>query len=176
MTEELWARYTNSRAPFDGATLNCDSYSTVSLLITHLQTIVARLEQRFGSESIMRLLDWHEHDGYISNAEPFRWDELKALVASTERLQEAFRLGDDHVRFGFAPESYRFYLRFIVYFDLPEPGSDYDLTGSDELIESVYASLNGEANILRISKPTSNYFAPTILTNGISFAHRLVGG
>jgi hypothetical protein len=121
-----------------------------------LVSVVERLFVYRPDADLYRLLDWHEHDGYINAATSCDWEELRSLVTSAERLEARFRLGDTYVREGFFPAERDFYLRFYVpdaydnpfyQHDDPDlvPYGTLDVTGPESLITPIAEAMEAVA-------------------------------
>lgn len=117
MDAEFEQRWRNSRDPFDGLTVTLSDYIPLALFQPALVAVVERLYAYRPNTRLFRLMDWHEHDGIILEAELSSWRELRSLAALKESLAACFRWGDTYVREGFFPAERDYYLRFYV----PDP-------------------------------------------------------
>jgi hypothetical protein len=75
--------------------------------------LVRLLSEHHPKARLFRLLDWHEHDGFIKESVPASWQELRSLLGSEDTLRRA-SAGDTHVRTAFFPEGREFLLRLYV--------------------------------------------------------------
>ena len=150
MDAELEQRWRAGMAPFDGVTLFVAEILRPPALRLALLAVIGRLKVVFPEARLFRLKDWHQHDGYVTRAEPTRWEELESWCATEETLYAA-QAGDTYVRVGVFPEDRTFYFRFYVEehtsfgpqkgLSYHEGDGDFDLTGSPDLVEAVAAAL-----------------------------------
>lgn len=113
MDSDFERRWRNGLPPFDGLTVTLDKYIPLTLLRQGLAVIVQSLHGSSHEDALLRLADWHEHDGFVSETEPASWQELEALLVSEETLKTA-SLGDTYVRRSFFPSGRDWYLRIYV--------------------------------------------------------------
>jgi hypothetical protein len=126
MDADLEARWRLATSPFSGKTVYVDEFIPLADLRAALSIALTELSMRFGGESLLRADDWHEHDGYISEAEPSDWTELKALTTSDEAILRACT-DETYVRRAYFTQSRGFLLRIYV----PSPYDDPHLLHDD---------------------------------------------
>jgi hypothetical protein len=152
---EAWQKVT---APFDGVTVFLPELLWLPAVRLALVAVVDRLEALRPNSTLLRNDDWHDHDGYVSEAAAFSWAALRAYLASEEALQGANR-GDFAVRLGVFPQERDWYLRILVTTDpfgvgcpegLPAPPAEelppfgtWDLTGSESVAATMEQDLRG---------------------------------
>jgi hypothetical protein len=95
------------------------------------------------------LLDWHEHDGYVTSETEADWSELAEALATDDAMVD-WSSDDTFVRRTWYPADFAFVLRWCVTtdpddFGLPGEGfaAVFDLTGSSQLIETVRVVVPG---------------------------------
>ena len=113
MDETLMKAWRSGTAPFNGATARPSDLLPLADLSSVLRLLVATLHQRHGNTALLRLDDWHEHDGYVTSAKPITWQELAATTATPEALYEQ-RPRDGHVRSAVYESTGCFLLRIWV--------------------------------------------------------------
>jgi len=153
MNSALETRLKSYSHPFDGVTVYCPKHIPVSRLHEVLAAISQYLQIVFPLGSVVRLLDWYEHDGYISEASPCAWSDLDNSIASEKTLCNAFHLADSEVRIGFTTTAYDFYLRFYVWAE--EASGDFDLTCSEALARILVSKLARccDAELISVQSP-----------------------
>lgn len=107
------SRWQAGEQPFDGVTVYLEDFVPVTNLRPMLNRVVQILYERSPNARLFRMLDWHEHDGYVKEAVPTTWQELQLLASSDETLLKASEW-DRFVRTVFFPERRDFLLRFYV--------------------------------------------------------------
>lgn len=163
MTSALHTRWINKQPPFDGLTVSLagDELAPLPALRQGLQILVGELERMFGDRPLYAAADWHEHDGYISEAQTTSWDEVRSWLASDDALQAAGR-GDTYVRTAVLPEGAEFYLRFYIpgehANDYPERRGNFDLTCQKEVAQSLAAALESNTALRLTSVPAEQFF------------------
>jgi hypothetical protein len=141
MDKTLQDRWQTNRTPFDGKTVHPPDLLRVEELREHLIPIVSALKVISGDTKLLKLADWHEHDGYVTSPKATAWSEVETWFASNDSLYEA-RSGDTFVRVGIYPESVDWYFRFYV-MDKDEdelyPGiwGDFDLSVREQLFDKI---------------------------------------
>lgn len=162
MTAELQDRWLRGEVPFNGVTLTPAEWLPSPCLAAALEALVAVLASRTASP-LYTLLDWHEHDGFLTHAEPMDWDDLAALVRAPDALIRAFTGGDTWVYRAFFPEEYEFYLRFYLSNeDGPVAGEwsgTFDLTGPPALIAAAREVLTQNGDGAWRTVPAEAYFS-----------------
>src|SRR5262249_12598751 len=77
--------------------------------------------------------DWLEHDGYVSEAQPATWSDLRAAVATEEAFRDASPC-DTYVRRAWLGD-HSFYLRWHYYDDADTPpAGDGDITADPAFV------------------------------------------
>ncbi len=143
MDAEFEHRWRAAQSPFDGLTVTARDYLPLPLLKQALGIVVACLASHRPDAELFRLRDWHEHDGFVSNASSSSWQDLRALIASEAAL--AACMGDTYVREGLFPAERDYYLRLYV----PEPWDNpcpypcgmFDVTCPRSLAEEIIAAI-----------------------------------
>ena len=101
--------------PFDGVTVHAEpedegclaALRLAALAVTHL------LQERFPSDDLLVLDDWHEHDGWVTQSTPLTWAELREQLGSFPSFL-SFRCGDEYVAKAIYPRARQFCLRVYV--------------------------------------------------------------
>jgi hypothetical protein len=157
MNTYLYDAWRTGKKPFAEETLHPMNDLPLNELSHLLSIIGTSLHQEYENDSLLRLSDWHEHDGYITQSQPVEWVLLHSLVASSNSL---FQNGhqDEYVRWGFYEPQGTFYLRIWIPDEQANPSEAYgsfDLSGSTSLIQKMINVLALEN--LRISN-AKRYF------------------
>lgn len=152
--ERRWRR---GEAPFDGVTLAPEAWVPLPLLSRMVSSVVGTLRREHPGP-LHTLLDWHEHDGWLTAATPVTWGELAAAIERPEAWTHTFAGGDTWVYRAYFPEDRSFYVRFYASNeDGPAAGEwsgTFDLTGPSELVESVLNRLRQDEDVpLRVFPP-----------------------
>src|SRR5438128_8993748 len=113
MDQEFERRWRAGLPPFDGVTLYHDDVVLLSLLRPVLTQVVETLLARRNTDEVLKVNDWHEHDGFITIPEPASWGELQAILESEQALR-ASSTRDTYVSTGYFPPDRRFYLRIYI--------------------------------------------------------------
>jgi hypothetical protein len=132
-----------SRAPFAHETLHCIDELPLYELSRLLALLVSSLKEQYGAIPLLHVVDWHEHDGYITQNQTVDWAFLHALVLSPEALFTKVPR-DEYVRLGFYDPQGTFYLRLFVadgQESLIASCGEFDLSGSRTLIQSTQTLL-----------------------------------
>jgi hypothetical protein len=147
MDHELEARWRSGRAPFDQAILRCEMIP-LSVLQPTVQALVPVL--MLPELRLYAFDDWHEHDGYVTQASAVAWSNLDEIVATEASLFDA-RHRDTYVRRAFYPESAEWLFRLCVL----EPNEDeqypgiwgtFDLSGTSSLCAGALSAIGGESS------------------------------
>ena len=125
MDSEFDRRWRATEAPFDGVTVALKGFTPLTDLRKVLVVMVDVLHAHHPDVPLLGLRDWHEHDGFLTEAHPSSWGELRSLLASEAALRGA-SAGDTYVRTAFFPEGRDFLLRLYVPDDYDNPFHDYD--------------------------------------------------
>jgi hypothetical protein len=135
MDDEFNQRWQRAESPFDGVTLFLADYVPLAALRTALTAVVTALHARYPHSRMFQLHDWHEHDGFVLEATPTTWDEIRAALASDGALERTCT-DDSYVRTAWFPEERDFLLRFHVR-DLDDPSpvhhGIFDVTAREPL-------------------------------------------
>jgi len=86
MDGEFVRRLRSRRTPFDGVTVTTEEMLLLSELQKPLISVARIQHSHWRASSLHKLVDWHEHDGYETNAEPSSWKELFAFLVSKQTL------------------------------------------------------------------------------------------
>gem|GEM_PF-6111615 len=152
-TEQLWRR---RAAPFDDLTLWTAHLPTATLR-TAIATIIGVLDGLVDNPRLQTAEDWHEHDGYLSDAEDVPWSALLAAFASDDALRDASP-EDDGVRRAWRAEDGTFYLRWWYSEDETPSGGDTDFSASREIVDVVARQLAQLGIDVEIG-PAAEFFA-----------------
>ncbi len=146
MDDALNTRWQAGDTPFDGSILLSEE-CTVDELQPTVASVVAVLRREHPDAELLTLLDWHEHDGYVTSAEPVAWHEVVEATTTPERLT-AWSSDDTFVRRLVYPRDFSFVLRWCIStdpddFGLPpgRPAGQCDVAGSDGLVKLVAAEV-----------------------------------
>lgn len=164
MTRELYERWINSYPPFDGLTLSLASEDQTSLstLREALRLIIEQLQQaRAEYGPLYTAADWHEHDGYISEARLATWEETLSWLKSDYALYAA-RQVDSYVRTAIMPSNVEFYLRFYIPDDsdneYPEQRGNFDLTSEPEAARMMVTTVEMATGLFLRCEPAKQFF------------------
>jgi hypothetical protein len=136
-TEQLWRRHA---PPFADLTLWTAHLPTATLR-TAITTIVGLLDGLVDNPRLHAAEDWHEHDGYLSDADEVPWSALLAACASDGALRAASP-EDDGVRRAWRAGDGSFYLRWCLDDDEPPSGGEADFSASREIVDVVARQLD----------------------------------
>ncbi len=160
MDEKLQHAWHTADQPFAGNTLHLADLVPLDRLSLLLSAVVSALRRTHETASLLRLADWHEHDGYVTSAHSITWQELEVIASSAAALYEQ-RPGDDFVRLGFYETTGAFFLRVWVLDEdddrdsYPGKWGNLDLSASEALLQIVAASVPSEKLLL---SPAKKYF------------------
>jgi hypothetical protein len=163
MTPELYERWTLRQHPFDGLAVSPAGEDLVPLstLCPALRYLVERLQSMYGDRMLSTAPDWHEHDGYVSEARPSTWEEVCSWLTSEDTLHLASQ-ADTYVRTAIIPEGAEFYLRIYIPdesdHDYPEPRGTFDLTCSEEVARSLAAAVESCMGLRLTCEPAKQFF------------------
>jgi hypothetical protein len=142
MDGALLTRWKAGITPFDDRVVISEEL-TVGDLLPLLAAVVSALWHAHHDAELCTLLDWHEHDGYVTSAEPASWDQVVAAVATVSDLI-AWSSDDTFVRRLVYAADFSFVLRWCVSsepddFGLPpgQPAGQFDVTGSATVVDLV---------------------------------------
>lgn len=113
MTGQLQTAWQNAAQPFHHETVYGEDEVPLGQLQPFLKSLVRHLEVYYADSPLLCFEDWHQHDGYIVEAEKTSLATLNAHVESPDALLE-WRHGDDDVYRAVYPESMDFLLRIYV--------------------------------------------------------------
>lgn len=152
MDAQLEQRWKDGKPPFDGSCLRLTDHVSLPTLRPLLRIIVDALQQRMMHRRLLRFDDWHEHDGYVTEALPTDWAALDQILMNDESLHHS-RHGDAYVRWAFYPDDLTFLLRYDVLDpdeepELSEPMGDCDLCADAKTIGEIRAKAERFANCL----------------------------
>jgi hypothetical protein len=159
MESQLHQRWQEGKAPFDGVTLSPASPLPLPVLRQFLLAIIEFLEDETPEPPLYKDLDWHEHDGYVTEADRTSWADFKSWCASEEILY-AHRSGDDYVHVGVFPKGRDWYLRFDINDEMEEGErvGDFDFTGPPGLVAKVQAAVERAGLAGLGCEPAKGYF------------------
>lgn len=154
MDAQLEQRWKDGKPPFDGSCLRLADHVPLPTLRSLLRAIVYELQQRLNHRPLLKFDDWHEHDGYITEAQPADWAALDRVLLNDESLKHS-RHGDAYVRRAFYPDDLTFLLRYDVLDpdeepELSEPMGDCDLCVDADTIGRIRAKAERLANCLEV--------------------------
>ncbi|MGI4791661.1 MAG: hypothetical protein ACRYFS_22795 [Janthinobacterium lividum] len=167
MDSEFDTRWRMAGKPFDGVTVSLSDFAPLSDLRQMLIPVVEVLHAHEPEVRLFSLKDWHEHDGFVKEASPTTWQQLRALLVSENALKGA-STGDTYVRTGFFPERRDFLLRIYVpdIYDNPFHAHDdpnlshcgiFDLTAQEPLALRVQEAAQ-EAGAIVSVMPAREFF------------------
>lgn len=124
MTPELTERWKSAKAPFNGITVaTCDEPGP-DILQEMLHFCMEALSPKY--QTILLNHDWHEHDGFVNDAELFDWKHFSQITESIESLI-ASRNNEPEVRIAIFPASFEWLLRYNLDDD-DEMWCDFDFS------------------------------------------------
>jgi hypothetical protein len=127
--------------------------------------VVGDLYASYPEANLLMIADWHEHDGWLTEAQPATWQDLSGLVESDESLALACT-DETLVSLGFFPEQRNFYLRIYVLAaeDNQKLGSApfrygrFDLTTSESLATLLSEQVPELTGVELASHPAKAFF------------------
>ena len=81
--DPLWK---TGKPPFGGQCIRVTDHVPLPILRSVLGAIVETLPQHIEDTSLFRFDDWHEHDGFVTEARPTDWAALKEVLANDQNL------------------------------------------------------------------------------------------
>ncbi|AIE85655.1 hypothetical protein [Fimbriimonas ginsengisoli] len=164
MDLEFARRWQNGLPPFDGLTVSTADYIPISVLRHALIGATELLYEQRPEASLFKLHDWHWHDEYLSEPQPYSWADLGSALLYDSALIAASP-ADDLVFLGVFPEQRDWYLRLYVPQVDDLPGYEYltrhgrfDITGPSSLVHPIARDAQRNGLTLTIS-PASDFFA-----------------
>ncbi len=159
MDAQLEQRWKDGKPPFDGSCLRLTGHVPLPTLRSLLRTIVDILRQRMKHRRLLRIDDWHEHDGYVTKALPTDWAALDQVLMNEQSLHHS-RHGDSYVRWAFYPDDLTFLLRYDVLDpdeepELSEPMGDCDLCADANTIGEICGKADRLGNCLNCLEEVS---------------------
>jgi hypothetical protein len=129
MPPELNVRLERSLRPFDGDCVHNEDDLSLPQLRTILVAAIGELQKC--SPLVSSFHDWHEHDGFIVDAQPDEWSRIFEAVETDRKLYDS-RDDDFGVRIAFYPPNFEWLLRYNVdsedETDYRTATCDFDLT------------------------------------------------
>jgi hypothetical protein len=166
ITEPLWRE---TRSPFDGLTLVTPMLSSRELLVA-TASVVRLLHRACPGVTLTTAQDWHEHDGFVTEAAAASWDQLEEAVHSEDALMSWTPL-DPFVRRAWLGRD-SFYLRWHYFDGYERPfhpaapaGGDLDLTGAAPLVRRAQKRLRA-AGIESETEAAKTFFARRLYAQG----------
>ena len=161
MDAQLEQRWKTGKPPFDGQCIRLNDHVPLPILRSILLTIVETLQQRTKDGSLFRFDDWHEHDGYVTEALSIDWATLEQVLANDQKLHHS-RHDDAYVRWAYYPDDLTFLLRYDVLDpdeepELSEPKGDCDLCADADIIGEIRAKIERFADCLEVAS-AKEYF------------------
>jgi hypothetical protein len=145
MNLELERQWKSSAVPFDGMCLHLDNLVALSELCLLMIPVVEQLRLKANGQKIYQFDDWHEHDGYITEAHETSWEFIHSALSSEESLRKLNR-NDSYVRWACYPSDFSFLLRCYVIDEMEHPDStlgnwgQLDLCASTTLLDDIKAN------------------------------------
>lgn len=110
---------------------------------------------------LLKVDDWHEHDGFVNDGTQTSWDNIFSLLASDADTVRLSR-GDWEVRFAVFPTTYDFYFRIYVPADYdndyPERRGEFDVTSSPEMAAELAQAATSASGIPTFTEEAKVYF------------------
>ena len=161
MDEQLEVRWRSGRSPFDGRCLRCSEPIDVARLRQIMQIVVDVLCARITGPNLLKFDDWHEHDGYITQAISTTWAELEDILRTDQRLHSS-RHGDSYVCWAYYPADFSFLLRYDIVDrdedpELIEPVGDFDLSADATTVAEALSKLGEYHDCIEVVE-TKAYF------------------
>lgn len=154
MDKQLEQRWKNGKPPFNGQCIRLIDHIQLPTLRILLHTIVDVLYRRTKHCTLFRFDDWHEHDGYVTEALPTDWSTLDQILMNDQKLHES-RHGDMYVRWAYYPDNLSFLLRYDILdpdeeVELSEPYGDCDLCADEDTIREIRSKAGNVVDCLEI--------------------------
>ena len=129
-----------------------------------LRTIVDVLQERKKDCALYRFDDWHEHDGYVTEARAIDWEILNQILPTDQTLHHS-RHGDSYVRWAYYPDDLTFLLRYDVLNPAEEPErselqGDCDLCADADIIREIRSKAERLTDRLEVTSAKA-YFDET---------------
>ena len=142
-------RWRDGSQPFDGEVI-VSKAAPAEGVRRSVEAVLPTLRRFYGGAELSTYLDWHEHDGWITEAEATSWKALDAAVSSREAFVAASS-DDTFVRRAWYPPDHGFLLRWCISsfpeeFGLPRGGESagqIDVTGPADLVRELAVLLPG---------------------------------
>ena len=161
MHEQLEHRWRTGKAPFDGQCIRLSDHIPLPTLRLLLRTIVDVLQERRKDCTLYRFDDWHEHDGYLTEARATNWEMLNQVLLNDQALHQS-RHGDLYVRWAYYPEDFTFLLRYDVLDpdeepEIAEPEGDCDLCADADTIREVRSKAERFTDRLEVTSAKAHF-------------------
>lgn len=169
MNTELEKSFRKRLPPFHGTTLFVTEPVTFKPMSVASRIVIAGMKALDKHACYLSFADWHEHDGFRTEEEPFDLNKLEQNLKPAEALG-AYDFGDTDVRRAVYPESKECLWRFGLddcewhgkewffhnrwngseWEQVTEPYWYFSLSGSPDFIESVKSDLETSPALRRI--------------------------
>ena len=111
MTPELHKRWCKALPPFDGNAVVADLEHDIGALRDMIAFLLDVLRHQF--PAVLAFDDWHEHDGFISEARQTSWESVANATKNPQAIYQS-RHNDFAVRRGLHPPSFEWVLRYNI--------------------------------------------------------------
>lgn len=111
MTPDLEQRWKQAQMPFDGKIVTSGVDSSMQTLLKALEYFTKLLDAN--PQNFYLYHDWHEHDGYLTQAKPISSIKLKNMVANEQSLRASMN-GEAEVRTAVYPQSNEWLMRWYI--------------------------------------------------------------
>ena len=142
MNAHLEERRQQGSSPFDGRILEVLCKSPSGMRAGLLGIVDVLINENANPSILHTLLDWHQHDGYLTNDDVVDWEELIGALSDDARLVQ-WSSDDTFVRRAWYPPDFSWLLRWCISSDPSDFGTasspavgSYDITASAELISA----------------------------------------
>jgi hypothetical protein len=163
MDKELQTDFQKGATPFDGDVIITSDLLEIGSLQESLLSIVKFLHNEFSSATLLTFEDWHEHDGFITESAPAKWDQLEGVLVNVKTLYDS-RQGDTYVRRAYYPSSKEFLLRYYVLEKDEDPNEypgiwgDFDVISDSDTLEGIVSGLRKDVCDKIERKGAKEYF------------------
>ncbi len=160
MTETLEAAWRGTRSPFSGQTIHTTDVLGWAAFQVASAAVLQHCQLVSPDEPLFRSLDWHCHDGFVTDSTVTDWTEIAVALQSADTLR-AITSDDFEVYCAVHPASLAFLWRICLESseDWPSPDSpilSFDFTGAPEVIASLersFIAIDGLPFAVRDAKP-----------------------
>lgn len=170
MDKDLSERWQRNEMPFNQMVLYPKAPLSLPQLSTILVTAVDYLQPIMPNMSLLHFLDWHQHDGWITNTTPATWGTILQYsnYLLTPNAIEDCQGDDDLVCQAYYPEDFSFLIRADTDWHVSDSifpwkrkldaYGTFDFTALPDLISRLLIKLESKTHLKFIMEPAKPYF------------------